>query len=156
MGIEIERKFLVDQEKWQQVIKPQGKVYRQGYLLSDEKCTVRIRVADDVAYITLKGSTTGISRSEFEYTIPVNEGKEILKDMATSFIEKTRYNINHAGNVWEVDVFEGDNQGLIIAEIELKHENQGFEKPEWIKNEVSDDRRYTNAYLSVNPFKNWA
>ncbi|MDB5288189.1 MAG: adenylate cyclase [Mucilaginibacter sp.] len=156
MGIEIEKKFLVDHEKWQQLVKPQGKVYKQGYLLSDEKRTVRVRVADDVAYITLKGSTTGISRSEFEYTIPVNEGKEILKDMATSFIEKTRYNIKYAGNVWEVDVFEGDNQGLIIAEIELKHENQEFEKPEWIKNEVSDDLRYTNACLSVNPFKNWA
>jgi adenylate cyclase len=156
MGVEIEKKFLVDHEKWQQIVKPQGKVYKQGYLLSDEKRTVRIRVADDVAYITLKGSTTGISRSEFEYTIPVNEGKEILKEMATSFIEKTRYNINYAGNVWEVDVFEGDNQGLIIAEIELKHENQEFEKPEWVKNEVSDDRRYTNACLSVNSFKNWA
>jgi adenylate cyclase len=156
MGVEIEKKFLVDHEKWQQIAKPQGKVYKQGYLLSDEKRTVRIRVADDVAYITLKGSTTGISRSEFEYTIPVNEGKEILKEMATSFIEKTRYNINYAGNVWEVDVFEGDNQGLIIAEIELKHENQEFEKPEWVKNEVSDDRRYTNACLSVNSFKNWA
>jgi adenylate cyclase len=156
MGIEIEKKFLVDHEKWQQLVKPQGKVYKQGYLLSDEKRTVRVRVADDVAYITLKGSTTGISRSEFEYTIPVNEGKEILKDMATSFMEKTRYNIKYAGNVWEVDVFEGDNQGLIIAEIELKHENQEFEKPEWIKNEVSDDLRYTNACLSVNPFKNWA
>jgi adenylate cyclase len=69
---------------------------------------------------------------------------------------KTRYKINYAGNVWEVDVFEGDNQGLIIAEIELKHENQEFEKPDWVKNEVSDDRRYTNAYLSLNPFKNWA
>jgi adenylate cyclase len=156
MGIEIERKFLVDHEKWQQLAKPQGKVYKQGYLLSDEKRTVRVRVLDDVAYITLKGSTTGISRSEFEYTIPVDEGKEILKDMATSFIEKTRYNINYAGNVWEVDVFEGDNKGLIIAEIELKNEDQEFEKPEWVKNDVSDDRRYTNAYLSVNPFKNWA
>jgi adenylate cyclase len=156
MGVEIEKKFLVDHEKWQQLVKPKGKVYKQGYLLSDEKRTVRVRVTDDAAYITLKGSTTGISRSEFEYTIPVNEGQEILKDMATSFIEKTRYNINYAGNVWEVDIFEGDNQGLIIAEIELKHENQEFEKPEWVKNEVSDDRRYTNAYLSVNPFKNWA
>jgi adenylate cyclase len=156
MSIEIERKFLVDHEKWQQLAKPQGKVYKQGYLLSDEKRTVRIRVLDDVAYITLKGSTTGISRSEFEYTIPVDEGKEILKDMATSFIEKTRYNINYAGNVWEVDVFEGDNKGLIIAEIELKNEDQEFEKPEWVKNDVSDDCRYTNAYLSVNPFKNWA
>jgi adenylate cyclase len=156
MGIEIERKFLVDHEKWQQLAKPQGKVYKQGYLLSDEKRTVRVRVLDDVAYITLKGSTTGISRSEFEYTIPVDEGKAILKDMATSFIEKTRYNINYAGNVWEVDVFEGDNKGLIIAEIELKNEDQEFKKPEWVKNDVSDDRRYTNAYLSVNPFKNWA
>ncbi|MFA6087000.1 CYTH domain-containing protein [Mucilaginibacter sp.] len=156
MGIEIERKFLVDHEKWQQLIKPQGKAYKQGYLLNDEKRTVRVRVADDVAYITLKGSTTGISRSEFEYTIPVNEGEEILKNMATSFIEKMRYNIDYAGNVWEVDVFTGDNQGLIVAEIELKHENQEFEKPEWVKNEVSDDHRYLNACLSVNPFKNWA
>ena len=156
MGIEIERKFLVDHEKWQQLIKPQGKVYKQGYLLSDEKRTVRVRIAGDVAYITFKGGTTGISRSEFEYTIPVNEGEEILRNMAVSFIEKTRYNISYAGNVWEVDVFTGDNQGLIVAEIELKREDQEFDKPEWVSNEVSNDYRYSNACLSLNPFKNWA
>ncbi len=156
MGIEIERKFLVDHEKWQQLTKPSGTVYKQGYLLSDDKRTVRIRVADDIAFITLKGSATGISRSEFEYTIPVADGVEILQNMATSAIEKTRYEIDFCGNIWEVDVFSGDNEGLIVAEIELDKEDQHFEKPEWIKEEVSDDLRYTNASLSVSPYKNWA
>lgn len=156
MGIEIERKFLVDHSFWAQVSKPAGKVYKQGYILSDDKRTVRIRVTEDAAYITLKGGTTGISRTEFEYTIPVADGNEILKDMATSSIEKIRYHINHAGNLWEVDVFSGDNAGLIVAEIELRSEDQQFEKPDWATTEVSEDARYTNALLSVNPFKNWA
>lgn len=155
MGIEIERKFLVDQGKWAHIAKPIGKLYRQGYILNEEKRTVRIRVTDDAAYITLKGASTRISRSEYEYMIPVNEGNEILNDFATSLIEKTRYEVNYAGKLWEVDVFSGDNQGLVIAEIELTHEDEAFEKPDWLGQEVSSDHRYANSSLSVHAFKNW-
>ena len=155
MGVEIERKFLVDKDKWQQLAKPAGSVYKQGYILSDDKRTVRIRVTDKVAYITLKGGTTGISRSEFEYAIPADEGNQILAAFATSSIQKVRYNINYAGDLWEVDVFDGDNEGLIVAEIELDSEDQPFEKPDWVTEEVSDDYRYTNASLSVTPYKLW-
>ncbi len=156
MPTEIERKFLIDHTKWEKVIKPNGKLYKQGYILSEEKRTVRIRVTDTVAYITLKGASTGISRSEYEYTIPVNEGNEILQNFAKSYIEKIRYDINYGGHLWEVDVFRGVNNGLIVAEIELKSEDEQFEKPDWVGEEVSHDGRYTNASLSVNPFKVWA
>ncbi|OOQ61093.1 CYTH domain-containing protein [Mucilaginibacter pedocola] len=155
MAVEIERKFLVDREKWEALGKPQGKLLKQGYILSDDKRTVRIRVTDDAAYLTLKGSTTGISRAEYEYTIPIPDGNEILAGLTVSKIEKVRYEIPYAGNIWEVDVFSGDNDGLIVAEIELDSEEQTFDKPDWVLDEVTDDFRYTNASLSVNPFKNW-
>src|SRR4051794_23934361 len=105
MPTEIERKFLVDHQKWDMVDKLQGKLYKQGYILSEEARTVRIRVTDTAAYITLKGASKGISRSEYEYTIPLAEGDEILQNFATSAVEKTRYKINYAGHMWEVDVF---------------------------------------------------
>jgi adenylate cyclase len=155
MGTEIERKFLVDHNKWQKLDKPVGKVYKQGYILNEEKRTVRIRVTDTTAYITLKGAADGISRSEFEYEIPKDNGEQILSEFATSALEKTRYNINYAGNLWEVDVFEGKNEGLIVAEIELESEQQEFEKPDWVLDEVSYDSRYTNALLSVTPYSTW-
>ncbi|MES2266296.1 MAG: CYTH domain-containing protein [Bacteroidota bacterium] len=156
MPTEIERKFLVDHTKWDQLKKPDGKLYKQGYILSEEKRTVRIRVTDTAAYITLKGASTGISRSEYEYSIPVDEGIEILQNFAISSIEKIRYNINYLGHLWEVDVFSGVNHGLIVAEIELDSEDEAFEKPDWIGGEVSHDSRYTNASLSVHPYKDWA
>jgi adenylate cyclase len=155
MPTEIERKFLVDHEKWNSLAKPKGNVYKQGYILSEEKRTVRIRVTPDAAYITLKSASAGISRSEYEYTIPLTEGNEILENFATSAVEKTRYNINYEGHLWEIDVFAGDNKGLIVAEIELESENEPFEKPEWVGAEVSHDNRYTNASLSVKPYKDW-
>jgi adenylate cyclase len=155
MPTEIERKFLVDHKKWEGLIKPTGKLYKQGYILSEERRTVRVRVTNDAAYITLKGASTGISRSEYEYTIPVNEGNEILDNFATSLIQKTRYNIEYAGHTWEVDVFTGDNNGLIVAEIELQNEDEQFEKPEWVGQEVSHDNRYANSSLSVYPYKDW-
>ncbi|MFD0764258.1 CYTH domain-containing protein [Mucilaginibacter lutimaris] len=156
MPTEIERKFLVDHSRWEQIVKPAGNLYKQGYILSEEKRTVRIRVTDTAAYITFKGASTGISRSEYEYTIPVDEGNEILQNFATSTIEKVRYNIYHGGHLWEVDVFSGVNEGLIVAEIELQSEGEAFEKPDWAGREVSHDGRYTNASLSLNPYKNWA
>ena len=155
MGIEIERKFLVDHEKWRGVAKPAGTHFRQGYLLDDAKRTIRIRATDDRAFITIKGTTTGISRKEFEYPIPLDDATAMLDAFAESEVDKVRYCIDFNGNLWEVDVFEGKNSGLIMAEIELDDENQVFSKPEWITDEVSHDVRYYNSNLSKDPFKNW-
>ncbi len=155
MGIEIERKFLVDHEKWNQVVKSKGNHFRQGYLLSDDSRTIRVRVTDDKAYITLKGGTTGISRKEFEYTIPIEEGMELLDIFSQSEIKKIRYCITYKDKLWEVDEFFGDNSGLIMAEIELNDEGEKFELPDWVTIEVSNDERYYNSNLSVNPYKNW-
>jgi len=155
MGIEIERKFLVDHKQWRQISKPEGIHYRQGYLATDAKTTVRIRVKDKHGYITIKGISKGISRSEYEYPIPAEDAIEMLDTLAESEVEKTRYRIHFEGHLWEVDEFLGDNEGLIMAEIELKDETETFVKPGWITQEVSDDDRYYNSNLSKNPFKNW-
>lgn len=155
MGVEIERKFLVDHEKWKQVTKPKGIPYRQGYLLNDAARTIRVRTTDKKGYITLKGATKGISRKEFEYEIPLADGTEMLDNFALSQVEKIRYQIDFDGKLWEVDEFYGDNEGLIMAEIELREENEAFETPDWVTREVSDDNRYYNSNLSVNPFSNW-
>jgi adenylate cyclase len=155
MGVEIERKFLVDKTKWQQVVKPTGTHYRQGYLLDDAKRTIRVRTTDKHGFLTIKGITTGITRKEYEYKIPVEDGIEMLDAFAESEVEKIRYNIAFEGKLWEVDEFHGDNEGLLMAEIELQHEDETFTKPEWITTEVSDDGRYYNSNLSKNPFKNW-
>jgi adenylate cyclase len=155
MGVEIERKFLVDAKKWQQATKPKGTPYRQGYLLNEDLRTVRIRVAGEKAFITIKGATSGISRSEFEYEIPVADAVEMLTGLKTPGIEKTRYRITFKDKLWEIDEFLGDNEGLIVAEIELDSEDETFELPDWIKSEVSDDSKYYNSNLSKNPFKNW-
>jgi len=155
MGIEIERKFLVDHDQWAQVNKPKGTYFRQGYLLNDQNRTIRVRVTDTVAFITLKGASSGISRKEFEYTIPAGEGNELLDIFALSELEKTRYCIDFDGKTWEVDEFAGDNSKLIMAEIELDDEAEAFSKPAWITDEVSDDERYYNSYLSTHPFNKW-
>jgi adenylate cyclase len=155
MGVEIERKFLVDKAKWQQVVKPTGTHYRQGYLLDDDKRTIRVRTTDKQGFLTIKGITTGITRKEYEYKIPVEDGIEMLDAFAESEVEKIRYNIAFEGKLWEVDEFHGDNEGLLMAEIELQNEDETFTKPEWITTEVSDDGRYYNSNLSKNPFKNW-
>jgi adenylate cyclase len=155
MGLEIERKFLVDHEKWKQVKKPKGTPYRQGYLLNDELRTIRVRVTDKKGYITLKGATSGISRKEFEYDIPLTDGIELLDGFARSQVEKIRYRIRFKGKLWEVDEFSGDNAGLIMAEIELKDEKEEFDKPGWVTCDVSDDERYYNSNLSVKPFSKW-
>ncbi len=155
MGLEIERKFLVNHTKWKQLIKPTGAKYKQGYLLNEVNKVVRIRVTDSAAYLTIKGTTEGITRKEFEYPIPINDANELLDGFAGAKIEKTRYKVNHEGKLWEVDEFSGDNEGLIIAELELKSETETFNLPDWITFEVSNDERYYNSNLSVNPFKNW-
>jgi adenylate cyclase len=155
MAEEIERKFLVDHEKWEKVKKPAGLPYRQGYMLVNDKQTIRVRVSDKKAHLNFKNKVSGVSRKEYEYEIPLKDGLEILSAFTASGTEKMRYEIPFKGKIWEVDVFSGDNEGLIVAEIELKSEDEQFQKPDWVTMEVTHDGRYTNASLSTHPYKDW-
>ena len=154
MGKEIERKFLVKGEAWKSLAK--GRHYRQGYLNSAKERTVRIRTIDDKAFLTVKGPTVGVTRPEFEYPIPFEDCTAMLDLLAEKpIIEKTRYKIPMGNHVWEVDEFFGVNAGLVVAEIELGAEDEAFEKPEWIGEEVSGDPRYFNSNLVKNPYTTW-
>jgi len=150
--MEIERKFLV-KKNW----RPSGTGirYKQGYLCKEPEKTVRVRISPDTAWLSIKGAMRGISRPEYEYTIPPDEGRELLALCQPYVVDKTRYRINHAGMIWEVDVFHGANQGLILAEIELEDEQQTFLKPDWVGMDVSHDKRYFNSYLARHPFNTW-
>jgi len=153
-GKEIERKFLVNGDAWRTLAK--GTMYRQGYLNSAKERTVRIRTADEKAFLTIKGITVGAVRSEYEYEIPFDEGNAMLEQLAEKpLIEKRRYKIPVAGVTWEIDEFLGDNAGLIVAEVELTSEDQVFDKPVWLGKEVTGDSRYYNANLIRNPFTYW-
>ena len=154
MAEEIERKFLVDPVQLPPLENPH--IIRQGYIPTQGTATVRVRISNEKAFITLKGRATGISRSEFEYLIPVEDAKKMLSELcAKPLIEKRRYLIPYRGHTWELDIFEGENAGLIVAEIELGDENEVFEKPRWITEEVSFDPRYRNANLITHPFSKW-
>lgn len=155
MALEIERKYLLHQDVWDNFPKPIGQTYRQGYILKDPDKTIRVRVTDTNAYLTIKGASVGATRTEFEFEIPKEEAVDLLDNFAVSELSKIRYKILHADKLWEVDVFLGDNEGLIMAEIELLSEDELFEIPEWIHTEVTGDIRYYNSNLSANPFKNW-
>lgn len=233
MGKEIERKFLVNPKLWDIAEKPAGVFYRQGYILAEAGKTVRVRIAGNAGFLTIKGAAAGISRDEYEYEIPLKDAEEMLDRLCGAEVVKKRYKVicwgkderffttegpprrmqrthtedpprrtqrtriekknnlllregnnlttkalsslreeNHLnsknteskeraeeesteGKLWEVDVFEGGNQGLIIAEIELKSEDELFDVPEWIDKEVTGDMRYYNSYLSMYPFKDW-
>lgn len=153
MGIEIERKFLVRNMEWHALGVPIH--YAQGYLVADIERTVRVRLAGAKGFLTIKGKSEGFSRKEFEYPIPFDDAIEMLKLCATPVIEKYRTRILHEGKIWEVDEFEGENKGLVIAEIELKSEDESFSTPAWIGQEVTGDSCYYNSSLARNPFKNW-
>jgi adenylate cyclase len=154
MGKEIERKYLVKNDSWRAGAK--GKRYRQGYLSTVKERTVRIRSAGDKGYITVKGITVGDTRSEYEYEIPLADADEMLDKLAQRpLIEKTRYRIPQGEITWEIDEFEGENRGLIVAEVELKDAKQKVELPGWIGEEVSNDPRYYNANLVQHPFSKW-
>jgi len=155
MGKEIERKFLLHLEEWKKLIKPAGKHLRQGYISNNPEKTIRIRIAEKQAWLTIKGITIGASRLEYEYEIPLNEAAELLDNFCESELEKIRYEIDYVGKTWEIDVFFGDNDGLIVAEIELLSEDEHFERPIWIAAEVTADKRYYNANLTTHPFKDW-
>lgn len=145
--MEIERKFLVHREIWEQQIKPVPKIIKQGYLSTTPECTVRVRTKNDQGFITIKGKTVGISREEFEYEIPIDEATQLLEQFTTKSIFKKRYEIDYKGKTWELDEFEGRHAPLILAEIELNSEDEEFELPSWIAEEVSDDPAYFNSNL---------
>ena len=154
MALEIERKYLIDLEK----ISPleNGIRIKQGYLSTDKNAVVRVRVKNDKAYLTIKGSNSGIARLEFEYEIPLDEANEMLEKLCQKpVIDKTRYLITHENHTWEVDVFYGDNEGLVVAEVELSSEDEHINLPSWVKEEVSHDDRYFNSNLMKLPFKDW-
>jgi adenylate cyclase len=154
MPQEIERKFLVRDDSY----KTQGhSVYiHQGFLSTDKERVVRVRIAGKKAYLTVKGITKGIGRAEYEYKIPLADAKFMLENLtAGPTIEKNRYYINKEGFIWEVDEFMGDNEGLVVAEIELDSEDQDYPVPEWLGEEVTGDPRYYNANLVEQPFKSW-
>jgi CYTH domain-containing protein len=153
MGQEIERKFLVRGESWRTGA---GIKIRQGYLRNEIEGTVRIRTKGERAFLTIKGHTTGITRPEFEYEIPVDDADQILDELCLKpLIEKIRHEVDVGGFKWEVDQFLGENSGLVVAEIELEDENQEFTRPDWLGREVSDDFRYHNANLVKNPYSKW-
>lgn len=156
MGIEIERKFLV--RDLSIVANLAGTAMRQGYLSVDPERTVRVRVAGPRAFMTIKGagSESGASRAEYEYEIPAPDAEELLDRLALRpLIEKTRYRLPAGDLVWEIDVFRGDNDGLIVAEIELPSEATEVAMPDWIGDEVTGDPRYYNASLVSHPYRDW-
>jgi CYTH domain-containing protein len=153
MGMEIERKYLVISQEWRSLGAPVH--YAQGYLVADGERTVRVRIAGEDGYITIKGRSRGMSRKEFEYPVPVDDASELLQLCTIPVIEKYRTRINYDGKVWEVDEFEGENKGLIMAEIELVSEDETFSVPPWIGEEVTGDIRYYNSRLAIHPFRSW-
>ncbi len=153
MGIEIERKFLVAGDGW----RGHGRSTRicQGYLNRDKARTVRVRIAGEQAFLTVKGLSAGAVRAEFEYAIPPADAQQLLALCDGPVIDKVRHAVEHEGLVWEIDEFLGDNQGLLLAEVELRSEDQAFARPAWAGEEVTDDPRYYNSNLAEHPFTRW-
>lgn len=154
MPVEIERKYLLKNDDWRSLVTKQKKIV-QGYLSDDPSRVVRVRVSGDQGIVTIKGKTEGVSRAEYEYNIPVEEALELVKMCKQHIIEKTRYIVDSNQHTWEIDVFEGKNEGLQIAEVELRDENEKVTLPDWIGEEVSNDSRYYNASLVSHPFTQW-
>ncbi len=154
--IEIERKFLVKSNAFLKLFKTQNRIV-QGYLSSIPERTVRIRIKGKKGYLTIKGKSnkSGLSRMEWEKEIDIKEAEQLLQICESGVIDKIRYDVEIGNHTIEVDVFEGENKGLIVAEIELQSETESFEKPDWLAEEVTGDEKYYNAYLSKDPFMNW-
>lgn len=155
MGKEIEKKFLVSHDGWRKQVS-QSFTLRQGYLSTDPERTVRIRTRGNTGVLTIKGKTIGISRPEFEYIIPLADALDMLQLCTGAVIEKERHLVTIDELSWEVDVFAGDNLGLVLAEVELRHENQHVNLPSWIGREVSHNKHYFNASLAKYPFCDWS
>jgi len=154
VGIEIERKFLVCNQDWK--VDAHGQRYTQGYLSTDPDRVVRVRLAGDQAWLTIKNRAVDLVRAEFEYPIPPYDARILLEQLCLGpLIDKTRYRVADAGHIWEVDEFHGDNSGLVVAEIELSRPDEPFERPVWLGDEVSGDPRYGNSSLIAFPFSTW-
>ncbi len=155
MATEIERKFLLRNDDWRRQADA-GTPFKQGYLAGSDRASVRVRIEGEQANINIKSATLGVRRQEFEYPVPLADAGELLATLCEQpLIEKTRYHVDYAGHRWEIDVFEGDNAGLVVAEIELTDENEPFERPPWLGEEVSDDPRYYNVSLVKHPYRDW-
>jgi len=153
MGKEIERKFLVRGDSWRG---SEGVMVRQGHLSVDKERVVRVRTAGEKGFLTIKGRGEGLTRPEYEYEIPLQDAEEMLDTLCTGhLIEKIRYYVEHVGLTWEIDEFRGENQGLVVAEVEIETEDQVIAKPDWVGDEVSDDPRYLNVNLARHPFGRW-
>lgn len=149
MGVEIERKYLVDGKPWELGLKTKQVEIKQGYISKSKKHTVRIRIQNKKAMITIKGPTKGMSRSEYEYEIPYTDGLELIKMCDGDIIDKTRYIVTDLnGQIWDIDEFHGVNEGLVVAEIEIPSEDTPIVLPTWVRKEVTFDKRYTNVYIS--------
>ena len=155
MGIEIERKFLVANESWRELAN-EGTLYRQGYLIGAKQASVRVRIEGEQAFLNIKSMTLGVTRQEYQYSIPLDEAIQLLDTLCEKpLIEKTRYKLHYAGQEWEIDVFAGENAGLIVAEVELESEQQHIDLPPWVGVEVSTDPRYYNVNLVKHPYTTW-
>ncbi len=159
MAVEIERKFLVIDDSWRTDSEGRpiaGVPYRQGYLTTANETTVRVRLQGSEARLTIKGKTRGLSRAEYEYSIPADDANEMLSNLCQKpLIEKVRYRREECGLIWEIDEFAGDNSGLIVAEVELESEDQHVSLPQWVGQEVSADDRYYNVNLVKHPYTSW-
>ena len=156
MATEIERKFLLKDSSWKELA-DEGTQYSQGYLVGSKHASVRVRIQGERAFLNIKSATIDVTRQEYEYEIPLAEATEMLETLCEKpLINKVRYLIKTEKHVWEIDVFSGDNKGLVVAEIELNDKNESFDKPGWLGEEVSDDERYYNVCLVKHPFKEWA
>lgn len=155
MGVEVERKFLVANNQWRKRVSRSLNM-TQGYLGKAGKASVRVRVAGDQAWLTIKSAAQGMTRLEYEYPVPVAEGREMLSRLTRqAIVAKTRYWVQDGQNTWELDVFQGENEGLVIAELELEREDQEFDRPPWLGPEVTHDARYYNSSLSEHPYSLW-
>ncbi len=156
MALEIERKFLVAGDGWRATADG-GRRMRQGYLAGGERLSIRVRVAGDEAWLNIKHAETLTVRREFEYPVPLDDAREMLEHACEcGVVDKTRYRVRHAEHLWEVDVFHGDNAGLVVAELELDRLDEPFARPDWLGDEVSEDPRYLNHCLARHPFRRWA
>lgn len=155
MGIEIERKFTLKNDLWRKDVSSSQR-YIQGYLAGNDRTSVRVRIAGEKANINIKSATLGIYRQEYEYAIPVDDAQKMLDDLCEKpVIDKIRHLVTFENKTWEIDEFSGDNQGLIVAEIELNAEDEKFELPDWADEDVSHDKRYYNVCLVTHPYKDW-
>lgn len=155
MPTETEHKYLVDPQRWKSVKPEKSLRVKQAYLHSDPTKTIRVRVMGGQGFITIKGKTTGASRTEYEYEIPLQDAEELIAGFTTNLVEKIRHYVNFAGKTWEVDEFGGLNAGLLMAEIELGDEQEQYDLPEWVLENITTDKRYSNSNLAIRPFSTW-